>query len=74
MLATACYMGTMTSAIHCADYEARGDAIMWVTPGPTSGHGSGPALQAVILKLQDLQLELAQLLRLRKRVAEYQAR
>ena len=60
-------------SFHGADFDARGDAIMWVTPGATSGHGSGPALQAAIRKLQDLQADLAQLLRLRKREAEYQA-
>ena len=47
---------------------------MWVTPGSASGHGSSPAVQDAVRKLQDLQVDLAQLLRLRKREAEYQAR
>jgi hypothetical protein len=47
---------------------------MWVTPGAAAGPGSGPALQAAVRKLQGLQTDLAQLLRLRKREAEYQAR
>ncbi len=64
----------LTSALHRADFDARGDAIMWVTPGTATGHGSGAALQAAIRKLQGLQVDLAQLLRLRKREAEYQAR
>ena len=66
--------GGLTSACCRTDFDARGDAIMWVTPGATSGHGSGPALQAAIGKLQELQFDLAHLLRLRKREAEYQVR
>ena len=57
-----------------ADYNARGDAIMWVTPGAAAGPSSGAALQAAVRTLHDLQSDLAHLLRLRKREAEYQAR
>ena len=47
---------------------------MWLHPGQRSTAGACPGLDAAVKQLQALQDELAQLLTLRRRTAEYQVR
>lgn len=45
---------------------------MWIHPEQRPTAGACPGLDAAIKQLQELQTELAQLLSLRRRTAEYQ--